>query len=186
MLADGRVTDEINVHIDNLQSWGGILLFVSEDFDGAVVETTAERFWFTVHCDAGPFLLCIWYRPPAASDICSISTLTTELEQLRERHIGTAIVGDFNCHNSCWLRYSSCVSIKRRALHRFSMESGLHQFVKKPNREDYLLDLVLSDLGDVVSTCVLSPIADHNLVFVPFGFHYTVTVIITPSTKIAR
>ena len=169
-----RVTDEMNVHIDNLQSWGGILLFVSEEFDGAVVEisrsTTAERLWFTVHCDAGPFLLCICYRPPAASDISSISTLTTELDQLREGHIGTAIVGDLNCHNSRWLRYSSCVSVEGRTLHRFSMESRLHQLVKEPTRGDHLLDLVLSDLGDVVSTRVFSPIADHNLVFVRFGF----------------
>ena len=79
-------------------------------------------------------------------------------------------MGDLNCHNSRWLRYSSCVSVEGRALHRFSMESGLHQFVKKPTRGDYLLDLVLSDLGDVVSTRVLPPVADHNLVFVRFGF----------------
>ena len=58
-----RVTDEMNVHIDNLQSWGGILLCVSSELDGSVIEVlkfdTAERLWFILHCDIGPILLCL-------------------------------------------------------------------------------------------------------------------------------
>ena len=42
-----RDCSDINSHIDNLQSWGGILLFVSSELDGSVIEVlkfdTAER-----------------------------------------------------------------------------------------------------------------------------------------------
>ena len=97
-----RNSSDINTHIDNLQSWGGILLFVASEFDGAVIKvsesSSAERLWFVLHCDVGPILLCVWYRPPAAGDISSICTLQEELSQLRNDVIGTAIIGDVNCH----------------------------------------------------------------------------------------
>ena len=144
-----RHCSDVNPHIDNLQSWGGILLFVAQEYDGAVVQVlesdTAERLWFILHCDVGPILVCIWYRPPAPSDISSISTLDSELSQLRNDVIGTAIIGDLNCHHARWLYHSAGVSTEGRALHRFCMENGFQEFVKQPTRQSYLLDLVLSD-----------------------------------------
>ena len=106
-----------------------------------------------------------------SGDISSICTLQEELSQLRNDVIGTAIIGDVNCHHARWLFHSSGVSTEGRALHRFCMSNGFQEFVKKPTREDYLLEVVLSDMGDVVSTRVFPPIADHNLVLFMSVFH---------------
>ena len=50
------------------------------------------------------------------------------------------------------------------------MENGLTQIVKSPTQEQYLLDLVLTDLGDSASTKVLPAIADHCCVLARFNF----------------
>ena len=53
-----RFSSSINAHVDNLQSWGGVLLLTANELDGSVVEVlssdTAERLWFILHCNVGP------------------------------------------------------------------------------------------------------------------------------------
>ena len=75
-----------------------------------------------------------------------------------------------NVHNLRWLRYSSSNSVEGRALHRFCMEYGFDQYVKQPTRDQHLLDLVLSDMGEALSSRVVAPIADHNGVLTKFHF----------------
>ena len=142
------------------------MFLVSSELDGSVIEVlkfdSAERLWFILHCDIGPILLCVcWYRLPAPGGINSISTLSDELSQLRDDFIGTIIAGDLNCHHIRWLYHSSGTTIEGRALHRCSMENGLTQIVKSLTRGRYLLDLVLTDLGESASTKVLPSIADR-------------------------
>ena len=169
-----RDSSNINCFVDNLQSWGGIVSFISEEYKGAAVEvlesSTAERLWIVLHCDMGPLLLCIWYRPPAPSDISSISTLETEFVSLHKDVIGTVIIGDTNCHNARWLRFSAGNSVEGKALHRFCMDHGFDQYVKQTTRDRYLLDLVMSDMGDALACSVVAPIADHNGVLTKFRF----------------
>ena len=43
-------------------------------------------------------------------------------------------------------------------------ELGLRQIIREPTRGKYLLDLVLTDLGDLVKARVLESIADHRSV----------------------
>ena len=50
------------------------------------------------------------------------------------------------------------------------MESGLQQIVKAPTRNDYLLDLVLTDLGESSSIKILPLISDHHGVLARFHF----------------
>ena len=159
---------------DSLQSWGGVLVFVHKDYDGSVVElhksACAERLWFMVHTDVGPVLLSVCYRPPSPRNIEVISTFATELAMFRKDVIGTILVGDFNCHHVRWLKFSSGISTEGKALHRFAINSGLEQIVRGPTRGDYLLDLVLTDLGDTCSARVLPKISDHCGVLANFKF----------------
>ena len=49
-------------------------------------------------------------------------------------------------------------------LHGFCCERGLQQHVREPTRGEYLLDLVISDLGPLIQTKVVAGIADHSSV----------------------
>ena len=55
---------------------GGIAVFVRDDIRDKVVHIgdspVDERSWHIIHCDFGPVLLCVWYRPPRPREIDSI------------------------------------------------------------------------------------------------------------------
>ena len=106
----------------------------------------------------------IWYRPPAIGEIESIRSLLAEWLQLQDSVIGTIVVGDLNVHHVRWLRFSTGISVEGSALLNFCMQYGFKQMVNKSTREDNLLDLVLTDLPDILSTEVYNKIADHNRV----------------------
>ena len=93
----------------------------------------------------------------------SINTLRAEWLRHVEGALGTLIIGDLNVHHKGWLRYSSRNSAEGTALRDFCNEMGLQQLVKSPTRKEYLLDLVLSDVGGILCK-VLPRIADHELV----------------------
>jgi len=159
---------------DTLQAWGGVLVFVLAELDGSIVlvhtSDVAERMWFVLHTDVGPVLLCAIYRPPSRGNIEVISTLFSELPALRADVVGTIVIGDFNCHNARWLKYSNGMSTEGTALERFSMDHGLQQIVREPTRGNYLLDLVLTDMSDAASVRILPAIADHSVVLTSFKF----------------
>ena len=71
-------------------------------------------------------------------------------------------MGDLNVHEPAWLRYSAGTTPEGRELHGFCSERGLHQHVREPTRGEYLLDLVISDLGPLIKTKVVAGIADHS------------------------
>ena len=172
-----RFCAETNAYVENLQCWGGILLLAAREFSGSVVQVlssdTAERLWFILHCNVGPVLLCIWYRPPCPGDITSISTFNDELQCLRHDAIGTVVIGDLNCHNKRWLRFSANVSTEGRCLYETCVTNGFTQKVLAPTRGDYLLDVCLSDLDEVTAR-VLLPIADHHCVLAECTFQVDV------------
>ena len=165
------------------KTWGGVLVLVAKELDGFVVEVlsseTAERLWFLLHCDVGPMLLCVWYRPPCPGDISGISTFHDELQSLRDDVLGTLVLGDLNCHHTGWLRFSSGVSTEGRFLKQTCATNGLLQKVQEPTREGYLLDLCLSDRTEITAR-VLPSIADHRCVLAECTFNVDV---FTPSCR---
>ena len=102
---------------------GGIALFAVHSLAQSVVlvETSDnhERFWVIVHTDHGPLLLALWYRPPCAGEVASITTLEEEWKRHRDSCLGTIIVGDMNVHHVAWLRHSTHTSVEGVALFEF-------------------------------------------------------------------
>ena len=150
------------------RSHGGIAFFARDDVAALTVHVgdsgTDERSWHLIHCDFGPLLVGLWYRPPSHYETASIERFGEELRSWSHMSIGTVVLGDMNIHHSPWLKYSSRASPAGRALLSVSNEFGLVEPVKRPTRGAYLLDLVLSDLASGVRTEVRAGIADHSLI----------------------
>ena len=153
--------------------WGGVAVLVKTDFAGSVVllaeSGSAERLWLTLHANQGPYLLCVWYRPPAPGDTEGITSFKEEYNQHSRGALGSLVVGDLNVHNCSWLRHSARNTLEGRTLEETCRELGLRQRVREPTRRDndtghnYLLDLVLTNLEEV--GCTVEPgVSDHKLV----------------------
>ena len=121
-----------------------------------------ELSWHTLHSDAGPLLLGVWYRPPRRGEVASISVFDNELNQVEEDFISRIIVGDMNVHNEEWLQFSRGESPEGRELETVCSSHGLKQCVKEATRGNYLLDLVLSDLGSCLRCAVHPGILDKD------------------------
>ena len=154
---------------------GGIILFARKGFENNIVHVgdskEFERSWFIVHSDRGPLLLGLWYRRPARGEIDSVTALADELNEYGNLAIHTIVMGDFNVHEVAWLRYSDGTTPEGRELHDIANAHGLEEKVRKPTRGDYLLDLVLSDLGSQLKCGVVPGVSDHDAVVgtVSFG-----------------
>ena len=165
---------------------GGIAVFVRDDFRENVVHIgdspVDERSWHIVHCDCGPVLLCVWYRPPNRGELDSIRRFDSELEMYSANTVATLAVGDFNVHNVEWLRFSNGESEEGTALEHVCSQRGLRQHVKGPTRGDYLLDLVLSNFASGVRCKVIPGIRedDHD------GVLATISVSIPAACPVRR
>ena len=73
-----------------------------------------ERSWHIVHCDFGPVLLCVWYRPPVRGEIESIRRFAAELDLYMQDSVAVLAVGDLNVHNAEWFRFSDGTSPEGR------------------------------------------------------------------------
>ena len=99
------------------------------------------------------------------SSFDGFSSLYDELEKFFNQVSGIILVGDLNIHHRRWLKFSresTNIGAEMKTLCDFH---GLIQMVKEPTRNDYLLDLVITDIGGSVAK-VLPKIADHNAVLV--------------------
>ena len=145
---------------------GGVLVLVRTGIAEAVTCvkecSDCERLWLVVHSCLGPMLLGCWYRPPD-SGINSISSLGRDLEELSTSNMSVLVFGDMNVHHERWLKFSNGTSAEGRLLYNVTSEHGLEQHVKAPTRQEYLLDLCLSNMRDVRCS-VLPKIADHSIV----------------------
>ena len=145
---------------------GGVALFCKREVRSVVhIHTSgdAERIWCLLHGDLGPVRIGVWYRAPDAAP-AEISTLIDELSDTSSGVTGTILLGDMNIHHSSWLRFSSGCSAEGQALRNICDDAGLLQKVREPTRNQYLLDLVLTDLSDTLRVEVLPAITDHKLV----------------------
>ena len=90
-------------------SGGGIMLFALDRLAPFLVHIgnsqVSERSWRTFHCNQGPLLICIWYRPPAYNEVGSILALEEEWLTHRTSTLGTLITGDLNVHHKPWLTH---------------------------------------------------------------------------------
>jgi hypothetical protein len=152
---------------------GGILVFVDELVAPAVtlLEDSQQygRSWLMIHTNTGPQLLGLWYRPPDSSEVGSIKSLPEEIAPLRASTVGTTIIGDLNIHQRQWLLHSARNSVEGLAFQTKCRDLGLHKIVRKPSRENYLLDLALTDVMSARAAVIIA-IADHRMVLLTFDF----------------
>lgn len=121
----------------------------------------ADGMGLVVLTDQGPYLLCIWYRPPEPGETQTISTFENEWLKHCGSALGTIIKGDLHLHHLGWLCNSYRNSIEGEHMRNFCSEHGFRQLVAEATRGDYKLDLVMTDLEGV--SCIFVPgIADHK------------------------
>ena len=161
---------------------GGIAAFAASNISQRVtlVESSenAERVWLLVHANQGPHLVGVWYRPPNPGEVATIDTFKTELDALEGLSLGTIVLGDLNVHNKRWLRHASANTTEGAALKQACDEAGLTQKVRKPTRNEHLLDLVLTNITGT-TTKVAPRIADHKLVTAELVFKVPEQVTLT-------
>ena len=92
------------------------------------------------------------------------TALAAELQRLSKGMVGTIVVGDLHTHHARWLRFSNGNTGVCQILQDICVAEGITQCVHEFTRGDYLLDLVLSDIPDCMTTSVLPPITDHRVV----------------------
>ena len=109
------------------------------------------------------------YRNPDLDDHifdCFLSAMADI--QAADRHAAFVFVGDFNGHHEEWLG-SSRTDVHGRAALEFATLSGCSQLVRGPtHRDGGVLDLVLTDVPDLVKVSVRAGIgrSDHSQVSV--------------------
>ena len=145
---------------------GGIALFAKDNFAENIVHIgdspTDERSWHIIHCDCGPVLLCLWYRPPNKGEIESIQRFERELDTYSRDTVAVMVIGDMNVHNIEWLKHSNGSSPEGTELEAVCCTHGLKQHVKHPTRGPYLLDLVLSNFSSGIRCKVVPGTRDDD------------------------
>ena len=153
---------------------GGIILYAKEGFEKNIVHVgdseVHERAWYIIHSDRGPVLFGLQYRRPNKGEIESIESLYDEIAKYDDQAIYTILMGDFNVHEASWLRFSDGTTKEGQALHAFANICGFDEKVGAPTRGDYLLDLVLSDLGSDLKCKVVDGVSDHDAVLGTVAF----------------
>ena len=167
---------------------GGTAVFgeieIAERVALAMYSPAAGRRWLHAHCAQGRPLVCAWYRPPppptpAPGELNSRVTFEAEFLELQLDSIGTIVIGDLNVHQPSWLLYSSHNTPEGSKLGEVRRERGLFDHVRQPTRNNYLLDLVLSNMVNVsTSVFFFQGICDHSLVLVRLNFSVLDTVAI--------
>ena len=77
-----------------------------------------------------------------------MDTCSAEHEKLALEGMGTVLLGDINCHQKKWLKYSSRDTKQGSHMQHITAQMGLRQVVDSPTRGRYLLDLVLTDKAE--------------------------------------
>ena len=136
-----------------------------EDFNGlSFISNCAEeeRSWHFMNLGAETILVGNWYRP-GASNHDGFEKLQSELAVFSAQVSGTIISGDLNIHHRRWLFHSNGNTSIGSEMKVLCDSFGLLQLVREPTREQYLLDLFLSDLPEIRMK-VLPAIADHKAI----------------------
>ena len=146
--------------------FGGIAIFARSSLTNIALleyEDGAERMWCALLTNLGTILLGNWYRPPD-DDGSSLDGLAAAINRLQGDVIGVLLVGDVNIHHQRWLHHSHSNTAVGERLWNICRDAGLKQLVKEPTRKQYLLDLVLPNIPELVKVAVLPEISDHRVV----------------------
>jgi len=146
---------------------GGILTLQRDDFNGLVHISNSEseeRSWHFLRLGCDTILFANWYRP-GATEHDAFQALYDEMGKYYSEVSGVFLAGDLNVHHKKWLKYSSGDTEVGADLKTFCDFHNLSQLVREPTRNDYLLDLVLTDIPKC-SSKVMPYIADHRGVMV--------------------
>ena len=144
---------------------GGVLTLQRKGFNGLVFIANAKdekRSWMFLKLGLETILIGNWYRP-GASHFDGFTSLYSEMGEFFPQVSGVVLVGDLNIHHIRWLKYSRENSLIGSEMKIFCDFHGLFQIVKEPTRNDYLLDLAITDIVGA-KVHVLPQIADHNAV----------------------
>jgi len=150
---------------------GGIIAYVRSDVHNVVHlfnSSEAERSWHLIHTDVGTYAMANWYRPGVAEENV-LQTFRQELEEIVSQNLGTLVTGDLNIHHSKWLVHSSGNTPQGEMLREIANDFGLVQLVREPTREQYLLDLCMSDIHGC-KIRVLPRIADHKALLITLQY----------------
>ena len=79
------------------------------------------------------------------------------------------VLCDLNVHSVRGLRHSARESVEWRTLFEVGSMLGLQQKVKEPTRNQYILDLVITDVTDCTAKTVAA-VADHRGVLTTVKF----------------
>ena len=173
------LSSEYNIHRrDRLRRGGGVLLAVKEGIRcqrRLDLETDCEILWCELNLNSNPglsYFVGVFYRPPD-TDLIYLTELTNSLEKLPPS-CKILLLGDFNLPNIEWTLVSP---LQQDSLSDYFCDYivnyfGLSQLVKTPTRGNALLDLVLTNTPENISSididCGLGN-SDHNIIF--FGFN---------------
>ena len=94
-----------------------------------------------------------------------IESFETELREYCDSVVGCLVLGDLNIHHQRWLRYSNANTREGDRLRSICQLFDLKQLVDQPTRENYLLDLCLTDI-DRSKVKRETAIADHPAILV--------------------
>jgi len=142
---------------------GGILTLQREDFNGLVHIANSdveERSWHFLRLGCDTILLANWYRP-GAIEHDAFQSLHGEVARYYSEVSGVFLAGDLNIHHKKWLKFSNADTPVGADLKTFCDSYNLSQLVREPTRNEYLLDLVLTDIPNCKTT-VVHYIADHK------------------------
>ena len=151
---------------------GGVCFFISKSFTTNVSQVIIPDLYKSLEVVAIDVSfgrmktrLILLYRPPGNSyDIVLNELLVSALDYLSssscQRHV---ILGDFNLPTIDWPNCYFPSNQPYSCLCEYIFNSGYHQVVNSPTREQNILDLVLvSDLFIVSSVTVLPPISSRK------------------------
>ena len=166
---------------------GGVILYVHNSLPVSRIENFDNGVCEAVMCalESIDTILITIYRPPPAAD----EKFTSLLDQVQQyldacqnlKHHDVYISGDFNLPVINWETHTIDHSqgqakgiIPARRLLDFMGSNFLSQVVKKPTRGPNILDLVLTNCPSYICEvdCENTPLSDHDLVTVTFGFNW--------------
>jgi len=159
---------------------GGVLTLARSDFNHLVHICNSdkdERSWHYLNIEPGNILVGNWYRP-GATDHDGYESLESELSRFASEYTGVILTGDLNIHHARWLRFSNGNTAQGADLKVLCDNHGLSQLTREPTRQQYLLDLFLSDVPGCKVT-VGAYIADHKFLQVSVPVPETNSKIIT-------
>ena len=163
---------------DRNRMGGGILIMYKDDIQITAVpelNTDCEILWAKI-CTPNkkPMFICVYYRPNV-SDKKSLELFekSIKIDPTIFSNANVIIAGDFNFPSFKMPEMTLKPNAKHPKLHEHFLEiledAGLVQIVDQPTRGENCLDIVLTNVPDLVPRVeILPPLSDHDVVYFEF------------------